>query len=1148
MTSSNGSYLLLTNKIPSSMKLTALSLMLSLSAFAANADAQQVSVTVSNAKVKTVLNSISDQTGLSLAYSAQVVDLNRKVSLNFVNTEVSEVLNAMFGNTAIGYEIKDGKIYLFKAAERTTTSINQQKRIITGTVVDPNGEAVIGANVVVKGTTNGTITDMDGKFSLDVPEGAMLLVSYIGYGDYETKVGNQSNLSITLKEDSQALDELVVVGYGTMKKKDLTGAVSSVKMTDEPIITVSTISHVLAGKAAGLQVNTVSAQPGGGTSFRIRGAASPQAGNDPLIIVDGFPVSDPGNMGVGKYDEGTKDNILASINPNDIESVEVLKDASSTAIYGARAGNGVIIVTTKKGKSGKPNVKYSGSVSTQQIANNYEVLNAKDFMIQSNRYYKERWMKENKIGIYGGVDESSVQPFTPKYSDEDIQNPINDTDWIDGVTRSGFQTQHNVSISGGSEYTKYLVSGNYFKQDGVIKNNGLERYTGRVNLEQKISKYVRTGINLTLSTSSYENVPLGSGQAENASLLVAASQFNPLLPIKDENGNYTLNPEAAVTPNPISMLEITDKTNKKRILGTAFLEVEPIDNLILKANIGVDNNMYKRKTYLPTTTLYGQKEGGKADIGQYDKADYVLDLTASYSKSFKDHSLTALLGYSFQSFNYENVYAGNSQFLTDGFLYNNLGAGSYPKPSVGSSASKNEMASFFGRINYSYKDKYLVTATLRADGASNFAANKRWGYFPSVSVGWRFSEEAFMENLENISNAKLRLSYGQTGNSNIGNRAISYYQVGNDNIFGDQIYKGVYLAQLGNPDLSWETTSEINVGLDLGLFNNRINVTGEYYYKVVSDLLDWRVLLSHQEVDKIAANIGETQSTGFELTINTRNIETPDFSWNSDLTFSLYRDKWKDRGPYWKPAAYDFYDAPLRAGYGYLSDGIIQVGETVEHMPGSIPGQVKLKDIDSFAYNEDGSLQVDKYGIPIKTGKPDGKLDDADKVFYGCEDPGYLLGFNNTFRWKDFDLNIYFYGQFNQLIYGSYKDRWLAGDGYMSTARLGTSYNMPVTVDKVWSHDNQETSYPGFFQNESSWGYGDYLNRKNWFIRCRNITLGYNIPKSVLNRVLSNVRVYADINNPFVITPYEGLDPETDNSTYAYPNIRSFSFGVDVTF
>lgn len=1109
-------------------------------------NAQKVSFNGEQVSLKQVFQKIESVSKYKIAYNATQLDVNKIVTLNQKNVDVLKVLDAILVGTDCTYKINDGYIVITPVQKGTVKKIE-------GTVKDTKGEPIIGATVMVKGTTIGTITDFDGKFSLDTKDGANLEISYVGYKSQQLIARSGKLLVVTLKEDAEILDEIVVVGYGTMKKKDLTGAVASVKMDDAPVGTVSTISHALAGKAAGLQVNTISAQPGSGSTFRIRGAASVNAGNDPLIIIDGFPVSptDENKIKTGKYDSGSSDNILASINPNDIESIEVLKDASSTAIYGARAGNGVIIITTKKGKTGAPKVTYSGTATVQTMTNEYEMLDARDFMIQSNRYAKEEWMRSNGIGIYGGKSEAeAATPYKPYYTDTQIANPVNNTDWFKEITRTGFQTQHNISINGGTESTKYLISGNFFKQNGVVKNNDMDRYTARMNVEQRLSKYVNLGVNLTLSRNKTNNVPLGAGQAEHASIMVSAAQFNPLLPIKDENGDYALNTQAAFLPNPVSLLEITDKTVKERLLGTAFIEIKPIKDLTLKGNFGIDRNYQKRSVYMPKTTLYGQKADGQANIAQYDKSDYLLELTANYTKRIGEHNLSALLGYSFQRFTDESLSAGNSQFLTDGFLYNNLGAGAYPKPTVGSSASKNEMASFFGRVNYSYKDRYLLTATLRADGASNFAKNNRWGYFPSVALGWRFTEEEFMKPLINVvSNGKLRLSYGQTGNSNIGNKAVSYYQTGYNNEFGGTESVGVYLAQMGNPDLKWETTTEWNVGLDLGFFNNRLNVTAEYFHKVVSDLLSERSLLSFQEVNNVAANIGQTQSQGFELTINTTNVDTRDFSWNTDFTFSFYRDRWKTRDESWKPAAYSVYDSPIRYQYGYLSDGLIQPGEKVDWMPGALPGQVKIKDINGYIYNSDGSVKVDEYGIPLKSGKPDGKLDDADKVIYGSSDPGYLMGLNNTLRWKNFDLNIYFYGQFNVLNNGSYKDIWLLGaSGTAGVGNLYRGYNMPTSVKDIWTHDNQNAKIPGYFQNKSTWGVGDYFLEKSWFVRCRNITIGYTIPVNKERGLLSNVRIYADINNPFMITPYDGLDLETDNSAWAYPNVRSFSLGVDITF
>lgn len=1110
-------------------------------------NAQKVTFNGEQVSLKQAFEQIESVSKYKIAYNTAQLDVNRKVTLNQKDTDVLQVLDQLLAGTGCTYKVNENYIVI------TSQQTGAVKKV-HGVVKDVNGEPIIGANVVVKGNpSNGTITDLNGNFDLSVTSNTTLQVSYIGYNTQELFVGKKTDFNIVLKEDTELLDEVVVVGYGTMKKKDLTGAVASVKMDDAPVGTVSTISHALAGKAAGLQVNTISAQPGSGSTFRIRGAASVNAGNDPLIIIDGFPVSptDDSKIQTGKYDSGSSDNILASINPNDIESIEVLKDASSTAIYGARAGNGVIIITTKKGKTGAPKVTYSGTASVQTMAAKYEMLSAKDFMIQSNRYALEEWRRSNGIGVYGGKSEAeAATPYAPYYTDAEIANPAYDTDWFKEITRTGFQTQHNLSVNGGTEMTKYLISGNFFKQNGVVKNNDMDRYTARVNVEQKVSKYVNLGVNMTLSRNTTNNVPLGAGQNENASIMVAAAQFSPILPVRDEEGEYVLNSQAAFLPNPVSLLEITDKTVKERMLGTAYVEIKPIEELTLKGNFGIDRNYQKHSVYMPKTTLYGQKTGGQANIAQYDKSDYLMELTANYSKRFGDHNLNALVGYSFQRFTDESLSAGNSQFLIDGFLYNNLGAGAYPKPSVGSSASKSKMASFFGRINYSYKDRYLLTATMRADGASNFAKNNRWGYFPSVALGWRFTEEEFMQPLTSVlSNGKLRVSFGQTGNSNIGNRAISYYSTGNNNEFGGTEQVGVYLSQMGNVDLKWETTTEWNVGVDLGFFKNRLNVTAEYFHKVVSDLLSERSLLGFQEVSTIAANIGETQSQGFELTINSTNFNTKNFGWNTDFTFSLYRDKWKTRDESWKPSAYSVYDSPIRYQYGYLSDGLIQPGETVDWMPGAIPGQVKIKDINGYVYNEDGSVKVDQHGIPLKSGKPDGKLDDADKVIYGSSDPGYLLGLNNTFRWKNFDLNIYFYGQFDLLNSGSYKDLWLTGaSGMTGIVNMYRGYNMPVSAKDVWTSDNQSAVRPGYFQDKSTWGIGDYYLQKSWFVRCRNITLGYTIPVNQGRNILSNVRVYFDVNNPFTITPYDGLDLETDNSVWAYPNVRSFSLGVDITF
>lgn len=1086
--------------------------------------AQEASISIEtyNRTVEEVLKQIETKTGLTFFFNNKHVDLKRRVPQPSLQGDIHEILKQLFAGTDVTYSILDKKIVLsVKDASRQDKAVT-----VKGKVTETNGEGIIGATVMVKGTNNGTVTDINGDFVLEnVQKGDVIQVSYIGFTTREVVYdARKETLSIRLREDAQALDEVVVVGYGVQKKRDLTGAITSVKMDDAPVGTFTTISHALAGKAAGLQVSQSSAQVGGGSSFRIRGAASTGAGNDPLIIIDGFPVSGGSDLGSGtRYNAGTTDNILESINPNDIESIEVLKDASSTAIYGSRAGHGVIIITTKRGKAQRVQVQYSGNVSVQSMKNAYQVLDAKEYMEQRNRYNYELYLYNNGLDVYKDYSPVGADhvpgTYVPRYSDAEIA-AARSTDWFGAVTRTGFQHSHNLSLTGGSEKTQFMASLNMLEQAGVVKNNDLSRVTAKFNLDQTLSKYVKAGLSLNLSRNILDNVPIGDGEFENAGIISSAVRFNPGLPIRDDEGNYTINPDFSQLPNPVSLLEITDKTTKDRFLGSAYAQVEPVKGLILKATFGIDRKYAKRKTYLPKTTKYGAAVNGQAYINQEDRNDYLMELTANYAKTFGKHDLNLLAGYSYQQFNTEGVGAGNQDFLIDAFLYNNLGAGNYARPTVASWASKTSLGSYFGRVNYSFLGRYLLTATIRADGASNFDPDHRWGFFPSASIGWRFSDEAFMNNFRDIvSNGKLRLSYGQTGNSNIGNRTLSYYATGYNNVFGETGVMGVYASQLGNPNLTWETTSEFNIGLDLGFFNNRISATIEYFNRIISDLLvKEKSLPSYNEVTSIAANIGKTKSQGVEFTLNTVNIDQKDWYWSTDLSVSTYRDRWKERDPNWRPAAYEKNNDPIRAFYTYVSDGLLKAGEAVPaHQPALKPGQVKLVDRNK-----------------------DGVLNDEDKVLIGSKDPSFIFGFNNTVRFKDFDFNIYFYGEVNKWCGASYYDSWAS-----SAYSLNQGQNQSKGFIDKWSHDNQNGKYPSLL--DSDYDSGDFWLKKVSFIRCRNITLGYTIPVS--KKILQRIRVYGDVNNPFVISNWNGLDPETDNGNqFAYPNVRSFSFGIDITF
>lgn len=591
--------------------------------------------------------------------------MNRRVSVSADKSNIFSVLKEIFSGTNVKYSVLDKKIILSVEAQLPQ---QEQKITVSGTILDAQGEPIIGASVLEKGVQgNGTITDIDGIFKLSVSSSkAQLEVSYIGYQSQTVAVQPGRNMKITLQEDSKQLDEVVVVGYGTQSKKTLTGAVSMVNMGDVEMNTVPNVSRALAGKAAGFRVNQVSAQPGGEAKFRIRGEASISAGNEPLFVIDGFPVSSSGSLSSGDdfYKAGNIDNVLESLNPDDIESISVLKDAASTAIYGARAGHGVVLITTKRGKSQKPRVTYSGMGSVQVARSNYKMLDTRMYMDMYNKQRYEEWLKLNGMGIYEGyVDKPSESPtqYKPTFNNDQILM-ASGTDWLNAVMRNGYTQQHNLSVNGGTDKTRYLASINYMDQEGIVKKNGVSRFSARLNLDQELSKYVSFGLTATYSQNKYDNVPLGDDANEYSGVLTGAIQANPTVPIYNSEGNFSVDPNRPFVANPVSLLEIKDNTLKDRIIGSAFVSVKPINDLEIKVQLGADRSSQKRSSYWPKTTLYGEQYNGKADISQEYNTTYLMELTAQYSKTLGDHNLKAIGGYSFQKFKTEGVSAGNSDF------------------------------------------------------------------------------------------------------------------------------------------------------------------------------------------------------------------------------------------------------------------------------------------------------------------------------------------------------------------------------------------------------------------------------------------------------------------------------------------------------
>lgn len=1097
MTSSNGSYLLLTNKIPSSMKLTALSLMLSLSAFAANADAQQVSVTVSNAKVKTVLNSISDQTGLSLAYSAQVVDLNRKVSLNFVNTEVSEVLNAMFGNTAIGYEIKDGKIYLFKAAERTTALANQQKKIITGTVVDPNGEAVIGANVLVKGTTNGTITDMDGKFSLEVPEGAMLLVSYIGYGDYETKVGNQSNLSITLKEDSKALDELVVVGYGVQRKGNIATSVTTIKSEVLQNRPVQTISEALQGQVPGLSV-TGSAAPGSSPSLQLRGSSVLNSNNssEPLVLVDGVPAD------------------FNFLNPEDIESINVLKDAASSAIYGSRAANGVLLITTKRGKEGKPTFRYNGSVGVNTPMHMPQTVSSAQYA---------RIMNEAATNM--GQDPIYTAEQIAGYEKGEDPNRYPNTDWLDLAIQNSVTTRHGIEASGGTEKVKYLVSAGVDHQTGIFPMTQQNVFNVRSNTDIKINKKFDISFDMRYQLRDMEEL---NNQQDIYKQIIGA---DPTMVAYYTDGTYGYN--AGFFTNPlVALYEGGQKfTNRHEASGLFKLNYEIIEGLTFTgiANVkytfkGEESQSHKLvyKNYF-TQEIIEKGENSFSDQRDYD-AYYNLQALLNYKKSFGVHNLDILAGYQQENETSDWLKGARSGYPTDIIWELNPG----PKDNWSNDGNGKHwaLASFIGRINYDYDNKYILSLSMRSDASSRFSSGHRWSTFPSVAAAWRISQESFMENTHNwLDDLKIRASWGQTGNANGLGLYPSYTLVSTGGLILNNTYQQIaQLKTVGNEELTWEHSDMFNVAVDAKLLNSRLSFIGEYYVKNTKDILLAVPVPLEYGFGNPNMNVGQVRNKGWELSLGW-NDRINDFGYNISANLSDNRNEvvdLGDTGPWKGSNTYTEVGLPFNSIYGYESMGLFQSDEEVANAP--------------FQNSKTGAGD-----IRYKDQNGDNKIDANDRVVLGDPNPHFLYGLNLSFDYKNFDLGMFFQGI-------GQKDR-IVMDHFVRPLNDATIFEHQLDY---WSPQNTDAKYPRILNKDNAshnYETSDYWMINAGYLRMKNLTFGYTIPRKVLSSTgFSRIRIYFTANNLFTISDFvPGMDPEASRA-WAYPFARTYTFGLNVQF
>ena len=1004
--------------------------------------------------------------------------------------------------------------------------IKYQQIPIKGKVTDQNGNAIPGATVLVESSTTGTATDLNGNFSIDVPEGSVLVISFIGYEPQRITVENQSLLNVILQEDLSSLEEVVVVGYGTVKKSDLTGSVSSIKGESIREFPVASIDQAVQGRAAGVQVTQASAAPGGGVSVRIRGSNSINSGSEPLYVIDGFPIyPDNGAYGVGGSRQPS--NIMSTINPNDIESIEILKDASATSIYGSRGSNGVVLISTKRGKSGESIVEYDGSVSVQNISKKIDVLNGRDYAIYLNT------MEQSQGGA-------------PLYTQEEIDAIGVGTNWLDEIIQQGSISSHQLSFSGGNEKMRYAIVGNYFNNEGIIKHTDFNRYGIRLNLDNSaLNGRLMINSSWSFNRTNSNNAPTDRGGP--GGIIITALGLDPAVPVRDADGEYQLaSYDGRFNINPLQELEyVTDRDINNRVLGNTGFTFNIIEGLNFKTSIGADVLNAGRTTFFPVEiSRLGRDRSGELTKANRSSINILNENILTYNRQFnQNHNLNVIGGYTFQKEVNEGMSATNRGLSASHVDQASLGGGTDIQIPF-SDRRQWLLKSFLGRINYNLMERYLLTVSFRRDGSSRFGAANKWANFPSVALGWRIVEEDFFQSSslsKAVSDLKLRGSWGITGNSEI----PVYNSQANLNehnyVFGENLVLGLADGRLSNPDLKWETTKMFNIGLDLSLFENRLNLTTEYFYNNTEDLLLYVTVPSSLGFSSILKNSGSLDNKGFELSLNYVAIDRQDLRWDISGNISFLRNEITDLGtstPFFSSSTSghmgidgSWVEAgnPIGVWRGYRYLGIFQNQEEIDNNParsGDKPGYPRYQDT-----NEDGVITPDDY------------------VIMGNPNPDFTWGFNTTLNYKQLDLNIFIRGVQGNDIRNLQQAEM--GDGVQKINQIAN-----ILTDS-WTPQNPNATRPVIDGNRdfaNSYRDSDYFIEDGSFIRVQNIALGYTLP--LMSKFIRKARVYVSAQNPLLFTNYKGFDPEVNNRGQnnlnrgddydAYPRSKTFNVGINL--
>lgn len=1048
--------------------------------------------------VKEVFDYIEKNSEFVIVYTQNLLPvLQKRVSLQVQEKPVDAILKEISRATGIKYSITDRQIAVWVGGNAppelgSPSPQNGEKTVVKGQVVDEKGEPVIGANVKEKDTANGVITDLDGVFSLSLPVGSTLQVSYIGYVPQEVKVDKKGEYHITLREDSEALDEVVVIGYGTVKKSDLTGSVASVKSDELSAMPQASAAQALQGRSAGVFVWQNGGSPESAPTVRIRGSNSILGNNDPLYVIDGFP----SNSGIGM------------LNVDDIESMEILKDASAIAIYGSRGSNGVILVTTKKGADGKTRVDFGTTMGIQKVEKKMEMMDGSEYA----EFYNIR-----------AKNDGQAEPF---FTPQEVAAFGKGFDWQDFIFTTAPLRTHSLSVSGGNNKTRFSISGNIFDQKGIVGKGSYDRYTLRANIDHNISRKVSVSFNATLSRAITDN-KTSSGGRQGGSLMSVALVGPPLLTPYNEDGSYSVldNSYPFITTggaliNPLNILnEQSDITKRNRVLSNVSFTYEPIDGLFIKISGGVENNDSRNDWY--RTTKYW-KSTGSASVSTSQEISLLNENTISYIKTFaQKHNISAVAGFTYQDYKQTTLGGSGQGFLSDITSTGSLGSAATPGiPSSG--YQKWVLLSTLARVNYNYDHRYFVTFSFRADGSSRYSEGDKWGYFPSAALAWRMSEEKFMKSMSWLSDLKLRASYGVSGS-----QAISPYSTMNNlvtgkTVFGNERYTIFGPGRTLPGRLKWESTAQMDFGIDFAVLKNRLRFTIDYYDKETRDLLNNIPLPTSSGYDKTLGNVGKIQNKGFEFAVNAHLINT-EFQWAVDANLSVNKSKVKKLygGKDILGSWLDFMvisdnctllreGEPMNIFYGYIRDGYDENGQEI------------YKDL---------------------TG--DGIISQDDRTKIGDPNPKFIYGLTSNMQYKGIELSLFFQGsQGNDILNASAVDNTL----YYA---YGLNQRKEVFYDH-WTPDNPDAKYPKPITGMSM-RYSDRLIENGSYLRLKNVELAYNFPvKSWRQDWLQRLRLSFSMQNLFTITKYSGWNPALGSGTgidhNPYPLSRTYTFGINVTF